>query len=79
MAGKMFAGEALTDAVLGASITAEAASGIGLPLAFISAGILGTIKIAHAVKHKKEEKANSKREEEERNRIDEANRIEQER
>jgi hypothetical protein len=44
------------DAILGASIGAEAASGIGLPLAFISAGVLGTIKIAHIVKHKKEEK-----------------------
>jgi hypothetical protein len=47
------------DAVLGATIGAEAASGIGLPLAFISAGVLGTIKIAHIVKHKKEEKKNA--------------------
>jgi hypothetical protein len=44
------------DAILTATMGAEAASGIGLPLAFISAGILGTIKIAHVVKHKKEEK-----------------------
>lgn len=52
------------DAILGASIGAEAASGVGLPLAFISAGILGTIKIAHAVKHKREEKENKRQEEE---------------
>lgn len=50
---KVFAGELIADEVIGASIGAEMASGIGIPLAFLELGVLGAI---HGIKHHKKKK-----------------------
>jgi hypothetical protein len=46
---KMFAGELIGEALLGGSIGAEVASGVGIPLAFMELGVMGMIVgIKHA-------------------------------
>ena len=41
---KMIAGELIGEELLGASIGAEMASGIGIPLAFMELGVIGMIR-----------------------------------
>ena len=57
MAGKIFAGEMIAEGLLGA----EVASGVGIPLAFVSAGVMSMIYGIKHHKHKKEDEANKSR------------------
>jgi hypothetical protein len=60
---KIFAGELIGEELaLGLGLAPETA-GLSIPLTFAS---IGVVAMVHAIKHKKQEKANSKREDEER-------------
>ena len=50
---KIFAGELIGEEIAAASIGAEMASGVGIPLAFFELGVLGMI---HGIRHHKKKK-----------------------
>lgn len=50
---KIFAGELIGEEIAAASIGAEMASGVGIPLAFMEIGVLGMI---HGIRHHKKKK-----------------------
>jgi hypothetical protein len=54
---KIFAGELIGEELIGASLGAEMASGVGIPLAFMEMGVLGAIYgIRHHRKKKEDER-----------------------
>jgi hypothetical protein len=52
---KIFAGELIGEELIGASLGAEMASGVGIPLAFMEIGVLGMI---YGIRHHREKKKN---------------------
>jgi hypothetical protein len=54
---KIFAGELIGEEIAAASIGAEMASGVGIPLAFLELGVIGMI---HGIRHSKKKKENER-------------------